>query len=264
MPVPHERVLPVADLVPDLLVKALVGVSLLGGHPRNHLPFRPCRILLHEVLRHVPGVEHDRVHPDSERVLHVVEDLPDGVRVQHVAGDEREPHGEAGRLVHHEHQAGLHRHVPDSVAAQGVERVVLRVVGQRRGVDVAPLAELGVDPAHGLHPRLEEPGLDLVVAHHREERGVSAEGGHRNVARQVRDYALAHEQVACDACALLEDGMQAVAEEAAAVRVRREHVGQNAGNADGLHEMQQEVCVPEDRVDARGGEKAVPRYPRVV
>ena len=250
----HEAVLALVQAGPELVVEILEREALACGHPADEGLLRPVVEGVYHLLGYVPRVKNQGVDGDVKTDGHVVHHGHDGADVQDVAGDDVVPYREPHLLVQHQHEARLNGCGLNPMAAQGVERVIVDVIRQRRGVHVAATAEVRMPLAHLLDECLEERHPRAVAAHHREVSGVAAERCRRDVAQDVRSEGLFHEAVAADAAPVAEDAMQDVAQDPLAVRLFREGSLQDVRHARPCEEAHQEVSVSKHGVDLSLGE----------
>ena len=251
VPAAHEAVLSLVQAGSELMVERLEGEALPGRHPADEGLLRPVVERMDDLLGDVTGIQDKGVDGDVKTDGHVIHHGHDGAYVQHVAGNDVVPYRKAGLLVQHQHEAGLDGRTLHAVAAQGVERVVVNVVGQRRGVHVAAPAEAGVRFPHPLHEGLEEGHPCIVPAHHREVGRVAAKRCERDVAQDVRRERLLHEAVTPDPASIPENAVQNVTQDPLAVGLLRKGSLQDIRHARLHEEVHQQVGVSEHGVDLR-------------
>ena len=253
VPAADEAVLALVQARSELVVERLEREALPGRHPADEGLLRPVVEGMDYLLGDVSGIQDEGVDGDVQTDGHVVHDGHDGTDVQDIAGNDVIPHRKPRLLVQHQHEARLDGCAFHAVAAQGVERIIVDIVRQRRGVHVAAPSEGRGLLAHLLDKGLEEGHPRAVPAHHREVGRVAAERGERDVAEDVRGEGLLHEAVAADAAPVPKDAVQDVAQHPLTVRFLRECLLQDAGHSRLDEEVHQKIRVAEYGMDLRLG-----------
>lgn len=248
VPAADEAVLSLVKAGAELVVEGLEREAPAGGHPSDEGFLRAVVKGTHYLLGDIACVEYEGVDGDVQADGHVVDHGHDSADVEYVAGDDVIPYGKPRTLVQHQHEAGLYGCGLDPVAAKGVERVVVDVVGKRRGVDVAAAAEVGMFLPHPLHERLEEGHAHTVPSHHQEVAGVAAQRRGRNVAEDVRCDGLLHEAVAGYVAPVPEDAVKDVAEYPLTLNFIGERNLQDVRHSVPHKKAQEQVCVAEHGV----------------
>ena len=250
----HKAVLPLVQAGAELVVERLEGKALPGRHPADEGLLRPVVERVDDFLGDVSCIQYQGVDGDVQADGHVVHDGHDGADVQYVAGNDVVPYRKACLFVQYQHEAGLDGRILDAMAAQGVERVALDVVRERRGVHITTSPKAGMHFPHPLDESLEERHPGAVLAHHREVGRVATERGERDVAQDVRREGLFHETVASDPAPVTEDAMKDMAQDPLAVSLFREGGLQDIRHPRLDEEVHQEVGVSEHGMDLRLGE----------
>ena len=251
MPSPDETVLPLAKGCAELMVERLEREALAGGHPADELLLRSVVEGVDDLLGNVSRIKDEGAYGDVQADSHVIHHGHDGADVQHVAGDDAVPYRHSRALVEDQHEACLDGGGLHAVAAQRVEGIVVDVVRERRGVDIAAPAEVRMLLAHHPYEGLEEVHPRAVLAHHREIGRVAAERRGRDAVQDVRGEGLLHETIACNPVAVAQDTVEDVAEHALQASLIREGCLQDACHPRFHEETHQQVCVTENSVDLR-------------
>lgn len=224
VPAADEAVLALVKARAELMVERLEREALAGWHPADKGLFRADMPCMDHLLGDVSSIQDQRVDGDVKARCHVVHNGHDGTDVQHIAGDDVVPDGKAAVLVQDQHEARLDGRGLDAVAAQGIERVVVDIVRQRRGVDVTTPAEVGIGLAHLADEGLEEGHPRAVLAHLAKISRVGMQGREGDAIHDIRSEGLLHEAVAADAAPVTQDTIQDMTQNALQVRRLGEYI----------------------------------------
>lgn len=204
---------------------------------------------VYHLLGYVSGIQHKRVDCNVEAYSHVIHHSHHGVDVKDVTGDGIIPDWEAGFLVQYENEPGLYGGRVNPMTTEGVERVVVNIVGEGRRVDIAALPEVGVGLPHSFNKCFEESQTDTILSHHAEVCGVATERCRGDVLKHIRGERLLDEVIATYAAPVAKDAVPDMTQDALPFNFIRECNLQHFGHSALDEKAKQEMRITKYGVD---------------
>lgn len=143
---------------------------------------------------------------------------------------------------------GVIKHVV-ALPLEGVERVVVNIVGEGRRVDIAALPEVGVGLPHSFNKCFEESQTDTILSHHAEVCGVATERCRGDVLKHIRGERLLDEVIATYAAPVAKDAVQDMTQDALPFNFIRECNLQHFGHSALDEKAKQEMRITKYGVD---------------
>lgn len=244
-----ETVFPFVQAGLELVVESLEREALPCRHPADKRFLGAVVKGVYHFLGYVSGIQHKRVDCNVKAYSHVIHHGHYGVDVKDVTGDNVIPDRETGFLVQHENKPGLYGGRVNPMTAEGVERVVVNVVGKGRRVDIAALPEVGAGLPHSSDKCLEESQTGTVLSHHVEVCGVTTERCRGDVLKHIRGERLLDEVIATYAAPVAKDAVQDMTQDAFPFNFIRECNLQHLSHSALYKKAKQEVCITKYGVD---------------
>lgn len=170
-----ETIFPFVQAGLELVVERLEREFLPCQHPADKLLLGAVVKGVYHFLGYVSSIQHKRVDGNVKAYSHVIHHSHYGIDVKDVAVDNIIPDRKTGLLVQYENKPGLYGGRVNPMTTEGVERVVVNIVGKRRRVDIASLPEVGVGFRHSFNKCFEESQTDTILSHHIEVCGITTE-----------------------------------------------------------------------------------------
>lgn len=244
-----ETIFPFVQAGLELVVERLEREALPCRHPADKRLLGAVVKGVYHFLGYVSGIQHKRVDCNVEAYSHVIHHSHYGIDVKDVTGDGIIPDREAGSLVQYENEPGLYGGRVNPMTTEGVERVVVNIVGEGRRVDIAALPEVGVGAPHSFNKCFEESQTDTILSHHAEVCGVATERCRWDVLKHIRGERLLDEVIATYAAPVAKDAVQDMTQDALPFNFIRECNLQHFGHSALDEKAKQEMRITKYGVD---------------
>ena len=244
-----KTVFPFVQAGLELVVERLEREALPCRHPADKRLLGAVVKGVYHFLGYISGIQHKRVDCNVKAHGHVIHHSHYGIDVQDITGDNIIPDRETGYLVQYEDKPGLYGGGVNPMTTEGVERVVVNVVGKGRRVDVAALSEVGAGLPHFFNKCFEESQTDAVLSHHAEVCGITTERCRGDVLKHIGGERLLDEVVATYAAPVAEDAVQDMTQDAFPFDFIGECSLQQFGHSALDKKAKQEVRITEYGVD---------------
>lgn len=244
-----ETIFPFVQAGLELVVECLEREALPCRHPVDKRLLGAVVKGVYHFLGYVSSIQHKRVDCNVKAYRHVIHHSHYGIDVKDVAGDNIIPDRETGLLVQYENKPGLYGGRVNPMTTEGVERVVVNVVGKGQRVDIASRPEVGVGFPHSFNKCFEESQADTILSHHIEVCGITTERCRGDILKHIRGKRLLNEVIATYAAPIAKDAVQDMTQDAFPFNFIREYNLQHFGHSALDKKAKQEVRVTKYGVD---------------
>lgn len=244
-----ETIFPFVQAGLELVVECLEREALPCRHPADKRLLGSVVKGEYHFLGYVSSVQHKRVDCNVKVYSHVIHHSHYGIDVKDVAVDNIIPDRETGLLVQYENKPGLYGGRVNPMTTEGVERVVVNIVGKGRRVNIAALSEVGVGFPHSFNKCFEESQADTILSHHIEVCGITTERCRGDILKHIRGERLLNEVIATYAAPVAKDAVQDMTQDAFPFNFIREYSLQHFGHSALDKKAKQEVRVTKYGVD---------------
>lgn len=196
VPSTDETIFPFVQAGLELVVECFEREALPCRHPADKRLLGAIVKGVYHFLGYVSSIQHKRVDCNVKAYSHVIHHSHYGIDVKDVAGDNIIADRETGLLVQYENKPSLYGGRVNPMTTEGVERVVVNIVGKRRRVDISALPEVGVGFPHSFNKCFEESQTDTILSHHIEVCGITTERCRGNILKHIRGERLLNEVIA--------------------------------------------------------------------
>lgn len=209
-----ETIFPFVQVGLELVVERLEREALPCRHPADKRLLGAIVKGVYHFLGYVSSIQYKRVDCNVKAYSYVIHHSNYGIDVKNVAGDNIIPDRETGLLVQYENKPSLYGGRVNPMTTEGVERVVVNVVGKGRRVDIAALPKVGVGFSHSFNKCFEESQADTILSHHIEVCGITTESCRGNILKHIRGERLLDEVIATYAAPVAKDAVQDMTQDA--------------------------------------------------
>ena len=244
-----ETIFPFVQAGLELMVESLEREALPCRHPADKRLLGAVVKGVYHFLGYVSGIQHKRVDCNVKAYSHVIHNSHYNIDVKDVTRYNVIPDRESGFLVKYENKPGLYGGRVNPMTTEGVERVVVNVVGKGRRVDIAALTEVGVSFPHSFNECFEECQTDTILPHHVEVCGITTERCRGDVIKHIRGERLLDEVIATYAAPVAKDAVQDMTQDALPFNLIRECNLQHFGHSALDEKAKQEVRIAKYGMD---------------
>lgn len=244
-----ETIFPFVQAGLELVVERLEREALPCRHPADKQLLGAVVKGVYHFLGYVSSIQHKRVDCNVKAYSYVIHHSYYGIDIKGVAGDNLILDRETSLLVQYENKPGLYGGRVNPMTTEGVERVVVNIVGKGRRVDIAALTEVGVCFPHSFNKCFEESQADTILSHHVEVCGITTERCRGDILKHIRGERLLNEVIATYSAPVAKDAVQDMTQDAFPFNFIREYNLQHFGHSALDKKAKQEVRVTKYGVD---------------